>query len=117
MPEDKPPNARALNDEGTVTAYDRLSGDTLKIRWKARREPDKKWIEFSPADLEVELNGVAMTTCQAVSVTFDLDKGFPAATLSFTLEELDIDAETLIALEAFVDQQTALAIARSGAPT
>lgn len=91
------PNAR-------VMAYERLLGDTLKVTWHARRDPDKVWIEFHPADLKVELNGVELTTCSGVSVDFSRDSGAPRARLDFTLEKLDIDAETLIALQAFVKQ-------------
>lgn len=107
MPHGQPPNARAKNDEGEVTAWGRLLGDKLKIRWKAHRAEGSSWIEFSPADLIVELNGIPLTTCQAVSIDFNRNEGFPLAKLSFTLEELDIDAETLTALQAYVEQKGA----------
>lgn len=104
---DQAPNARKVGDDGTVT-YGRLTGDSLKIRWKARRgtvEGYPSWIEFSPADLIVELNGVPLTTCQGVEVNFKRNEGFPLAKISFTLEELDIDAETMTILQAYVEQK------------
>ena len=90
------PNARGQSDKGGVE-YKRV-GDHLKIRYEP--ETNGTWLNFSAANLKVELNGQPLTTCQEVTVT--IKNGWPTATLRLDLETVDIDAYTMTRLEAFL---------------
>lgn len=94
------PNARTIGADGEPE-YSRV-GDNLKIRYQAER--GKGWVSFNPANLHIELNGVPLTTCQSVIVK--VGPGLiPEATLKMNLESIDIDADTMTALEAFVTKE------------
>lgn len=83
-----------------MTEEKRPLGDTLKIRYKAERE--NNWISFNPANVHIELNGVPITLCQELTLHMSLDDAAPTATLKMALTDIDIDADTLTALEFFV---------------
>lgn len=74
-------------------------GDTLKLRYKAERKD--KWIEFSPHSVYVELNGVPITLLQEITIHLGYPDP-PTATLKIALTDIDIDMDTLTALEGFV---------------
>lgn len=78
-----------------------MEADTLKIRYKARNNGGS--IEFNPADLSVELNGKPLHLVQ--SLTIHIENGPPHAKIGFFLEGIDIDADSLLALQAIVNTQ------------
>jgi len=94
MASDGAPNAK--NEEGQY----RHVGDHLKVRIDATRD-EGRWLNFSPANVRIELNGQPLTTCQ--ELTIHIKDGFPVATLKLHLEGIDIDADTMTRLQAFVD--------------
>lgn len=98
------PNARATSADGEKVEYGVVMESRLKVRWKAQRE--KGWIHFSPADLEVSLNDVPLMIDELV-ITIDTKGKLPRARLGFNLSELDIDADTMLALQAYVEQKEA----------
>lgn len=75
-------------------------GDTLKLRYKAERKGG--WLEFSPANVYVELNGVPITLLQELTLHMNVKSFAPTVALKIALTDIDIDADTLTALEAFV---------------
>jgi hypothetical protein len=89
------PNART--EDGKKYA---VVGDHLRIRYFANRG-ESGWLEFSPANLYIELNGQQLQTCKEVSITVK-ELGIPEATIKMDLEGIDIDADTLTRLAAFV---------------
>jgi hypothetical protein len=92
------PNARIEDDEGEIKY--KTIGDNLKIRYKAERKGG--WLNYSSANLHVELNGQPLTTC--VEVRLDLrPENFPRTTLVLDLESIDIDADTMTALQAIIE--------------
>lgn len=100
---DDAPNARVV--VGDEVTYHRI-GDNLKVRYKAEKKG--RWLEFNPSGLSVELNGQPITLCHSLHIDIEAN-GVPYATLGFSLESIDIDADTMIALQAIVDTQKAIA--------
>lgn len=88
------PNART--EDGKYM----IAGGSLKIKFKAINEGG--WLEYSPANLSIEFNGQPVQACQEVTLHIGKD-GVPHATLKFTLDDLEVDAEVLAALEAYVE--------------
>lgn len=88
----------------------KMLGDTLKLRYKADREGS--WIAFNPANVHVELNGVPLTLLQELTLHLNVKSFAPTVTLKMALTDIDIDVDTLIALEAFVksDKESLMAI-------
>lgn len=74
------------------------AGDTLKIRYK-NREGSRGF--FSPGNVHIEINGVLLKNCTEINVSISAND-YPFATLSFTLDELDIDTPTMVALDAYL---------------
>jgi hypothetical protein len=88
------PNARTAEGEYMI------AGGSLKIKFKAIKE--RGFIDYSPANLSIEFNGKPVEACQEVTLHIGRD-GVPHATLKFTLDEIEIDADVLTALEAYVE--------------
>jgi len=84
-------------------AETKKAGDRLKVRWKA--SVSGGLITWSPADLFVELNGQPVDGCKSLSIFFDQNSRLPEATLYFTLDDLDLDVDTLTALRAYAEQR------------
>lgn len=102
---DTAPNARVLDENGKPIAYDHVGpGDCLKILYKAER--GKGWIDFNPAYLMIWLNGQPLKFVQEIKLSIGKDL-VPNATITFNLEEVDIDASTLLALHAILDSKEA----------
>lgn len=96
------PNARGYSRDGTTMGIARV-GDTLKVRYKAVKEEGSSWLTFDPANLHIELNGEPVWVCDKLELVIDnMADSMPRCRLSITLEEIDIDADTLNALQAFV---------------
>jgi hypothetical protein len=93
------PNARAVSADGEKAEYGRVMESRLKVKWHARRA--RSWIEFAPGDLEVTLNDVPLLLDELV-ITIDPKGKLPRARIGFTMTELDIDADTMLALQAYV---------------
>lgn len=111
------PNARQVTvehvEEGgdeTKVRYWSMAGGGLKIDFKAARS--ESWIEFSPADMHIEFNGRPVEFCQGVTIVIGQDM-IPRATLSFQLDELHVDADALVWLEAYVAAKEANKVERS----
>lgn len=96
------PNVRLKNlnlNENTVS-YGKINESRLKIRWAARKGENTNWLEYNPADLEVSLNDIPLLINKLV-LTIE-PTSLPQAEITFTLSELDIDADTLAALNTFL---------------
>jgi hypothetical protein len=100
---DDAPNARAEDRDGEVVEYGRV-GDVLKFRYSAKRD-NRGWAKFNPAYAHVELNGVPIKFCQELKFIFG--DGIPKATITVSLEDIDIDSDSLIALKAIVEAKEA----------
>lgn len=95
------PNARHTAQKGdTKTTTIKKIGDHLKVEYTAKRSDDKGWLEFSPKYLHIELNGQPLTTCEELKIV--IKDGWPTATISLNLESIEIDADTMTRLQAFV---------------
>lgn len=94
------PNARVVtktvseDDEEHHALYQRAGGK-LKIRFAAPRTG--KWIDFNPSNLHVWFNGEEIDTLQSLDLVID-KSGVPTCTMKFTLEEVDIDTDSLMSL-------------------
>lgn len=96
------PNVRSVDGEGNVT-YEKAGG-ALKVRYLLER--DGSFLSFSPANLHVELNGHKIELLQKLVI--EIDKDFmPTAQLTFKLDSLDIDMDSLMALKAIIEREDA----------
>lgn len=91
------PNARMEIEPG-VNVYQRVGG-ALKIRFRAKR--DGSFIEYSSANMHVELNGMEIEELQELTLHFGQGL-WPTATIKFALDDIDIDMDSLKRLEVFV---------------
>lgn len=96
------PNARVVIDEDKNIEYIPNVGGTLKIRYVADKQ--KRFIMFNPAHLHVEFNGARIEFLQELKIEID-KKGFPQASLTFKLTELDIDMDSLLALKVIIENK------------
>lgn len=102
---DDAPNTRIENEDGEIK-YRRVA-DHLKIRYKAEVGEKGRWLTFNPGNLFVELNGQSINLCTSVYIDIR-DNDAPRATLGLQLESIDIDMDTMIALQAIVDTKKAM---------
>lgn len=79
------------------------TGDTLKIRYINEKQGIA--YVFSPVNLYVELNGERIILCQHIHLDINAVEGLPRATITFMVDHLDIDTDSIIALEAIVKSQ------------
>lgn len=77
-------------------------GDVLKVRYKNFKEGD--FGSYNPSNMHIELNGVELKLCTSLVIRLAY-KELPSATITFTLEELDIDTDTLTMLQAVIKQR------------
>lgn len=99
---DNAPNALVKDEEGNTKGVQ--VGDRLKIRYSANHEKSG-WIEFAPENFSVELNGQPLKMCQEVSIVIK-PADAPRATIKFALEEIDIDVDSLTALQALAEAKS-----------
>lgn len=102
---DDVPNARIVPEDKEVK-YRRIA-DVLKIRYRAEVDEGGKWLTFNSANLHVELNGQPISLCTFINIDIR-DDDAPRATLGLQLESIDIDMDTMIALQAIVDTKKAM---------
>lgn len=77
----------------------------LKIRYKMERkirEDGINWYLFDPSKMIVEYNGQRVEMLQELKLSIGRDH-MPRLTMTFGLDEIDIDADTLAALHVFLD--------------
>lgn len=91
------PNTRVV--EGDNVTY-MCAGGALKVRYELTRS-EKGWMEFDPSKLKVWFNGAPIELLQELTIEIK-DGGLPTATMRFTLDELDVDLDSLVALHAIV---------------
>jgi len=96
------PNTRTVSEGGLSVKY-QATGDRLRIEYHVVQ--GKGWLEFNPANLKVWLNDIPLKLVRRIVLNIDRE-GAPEATLTFDLAGIDIDADSLLALEALVRAQS-----------
>lgn len=108
---DSTPNTRTVreytDEKGNKVQqvdYESNVGGSLKVRYLIERDDEKGWLSFDPANLQVWFNGAKIEFLQSLKIVID-SNSIPRAELSFKLDSLDIDMDSLMALRAIVKAQ------------
>lgn len=106
---DTTPNARHVHpkvDRAQRVDYFRAGG-VLKVRFEANKSEDgsTRWIDFDPANMHVWFNGVEIDGLQ--ELTFTIKDYVPMLSITVTLADVDIDTNSLVALQAIIEGRKA----------
>jgi len=81
--------------------------DCLKVRYHSDRT-EAGWLGWNPSNFELTLNDHKIEMVTSLVLKIEGIDDVPHATIGFYLDELDIDVDSLIALEAIVKQKGSL---------